>query len=225
MTPLEVLLKAKKQTRQPAEVTRLQLLDATEKLMIAEGYAAVTTRRVGAAVGLTGPLVHYYYPTTEDLLVAARRRAAARHENLILSALESEYPLHAIWNLMIGTQTQGIALGLEFGALANHRKSIRSEIAKHDILIRQLQARKLSRMMPSTAGKNIGLTPLGAVMLLEGIARTFAIDRNFRLSFGHSEARNFIETILDVIEPIKKKRQRKTTSVRRSISKQVKSAS
>lgn len=192
-------MKTKKQTRQPAEVSRLQLLDATEKLMITEGYAAVTTRRVGADVGLTGALVHYYYPTTDDLLIAAYRRAKTRNDHAILSALESKYPLHALWQLLTGTWH--IALGLEFAALANHRKSIRSEISKRDVLSRKLQMRKLSQTMNSAAAKKAGLSPLGAAMLLEGIARAFAIDKNFGLSLGHKDARNFIEGILDAIEP------------------------
>ena len=191
--------KKQKQTRQPAEISRLQLLDATEKLMIAEGYAAVTTRRVGADVGLTGALVHYYYPTTDDLLIAAYRRAKTRNEDAILTALQSKRPLHALWTLLTGTGH--MALGLEFAALANHRKGIRSEITKRDTQSRKLQTRKLSQTISAAAATKIGLSPLGAVMLIEGMARAFAIDRNFGLSLGHKDARRFIEGILNAVEP------------------------
>ena len=49
--------------------TRAQLLDAAERLMRDEGYAAVTSRRVAAEAGLKPQLVHYYFRTMDDLFV------------------------------------------------------------------------------------------------------------------------------------------------------------
>ena len=40
--------------------TRTLLLDATERLMLEEGYAAVTTRRVAKEVGLTPELAELF---------------------------------------------------------------------------------------------------------------------------------------------------------------------
>ncbi|HEY6427499.1 MAG TPA: helix-turn-helix domain-containing protein, partial [Acidimicrobiales bacterium] len=56
--------------------TRTVLLDAAEKLMLEEGYAAVTSRRVAAAAGLKPQLVHYYFRTMDDLFLALFRRRA-----------------------------------------------------------------------------------------------------------------------------------------------------
>ncbi len=53
--------------------TRLALLDAAERLLLAEGYAAVTSRRVAAAAGLKHQLVHYYFRTMDDLLLEVYR--------------------------------------------------------------------------------------------------------------------------------------------------------
>ena len=60
--------------------TRAQLLDAAERLLLEEGYAAVTSRRVAAKAGLKPQLVHYYFRTMDDLFVAVFRRRA--DENL-----------------------------------------------------------------------------------------------------------------------------------------------
>ena len=49
---------------------RAIILDTTEKLMLEEGYAAISTRRVAKEAGLKPPLVHYYFPTTDDLFLA-----------------------------------------------------------------------------------------------------------------------------------------------------------
>ena len=42
-------------------------MDAAEQLLLEEGYAAVTSRRVGARAGLKPQLVHYYFRTMDDL--------------------------------------------------------------------------------------------------------------------------------------------------------------
>jgi AcrR family transcriptional regulator len=44
------LVKAKKRTRRDPDSSRKLILDATEKIMLEDGYASVTTRRVAAVV-------------------------------------------------------------------------------------------------------------------------------------------------------------------------------
>src|SRR6478736_4441687 len=56
--------------------TRGQLLDAAEELMLDEGYAAVTSRRVAAKAGLKPQLVHYYFRSMDDLFLEVFRRRA-----------------------------------------------------------------------------------------------------------------------------------------------------
>ena len=56
--------------------TRAQLLDAAEQLMLEEGYAAVTSRRVGRKAGISPQLVHYYFRTMDDLFLEVFRRRA-----------------------------------------------------------------------------------------------------------------------------------------------------
>ena len=136
------ILRSKRRVRQEPAVTRALLLDATERLMVLEGYAAVTTRRVASKVGLTGALVHYYYPTTDDLLLAAYRRSVERFDQRIREAAASHRPLHALWNIL--TDSSHMALGVEFMALANHRKIVRMEIVQHDERIRKFLADALA---------------------------------------------------------------------------------
>ena len=59
--------------RRPRAATaekRRRLLDATEEIMLEDGYAAVSSRSVAARVGINAPLVHYYFPTLDDLFMA-----------------------------------------------------------------------------------------------------------------------------------------------------------
>jgi AcrR family transcriptional regulator len=62
-------------------VTRAQeeaLLDAAERLLQAEGYAAITTRRLAAEAGVNHGLVHYYFGSVENLLVRVLERFTER---------------------------------------------------------------------------------------------------------------------------------------------------
>ena len=44
--------------------------------MLEEGYAAVTSRRVGREAGISSQLVHYYFRTMDDLFLEVFRRRA-----------------------------------------------------------------------------------------------------------------------------------------------------
>src|SRR5436190_442955 len=62
--------------RAATEEKRRRILDATEEIMLKEGYAAVSSRSVATAVGIQAPLVHYYFATLDDLFVAVLQRLA-----------------------------------------------------------------------------------------------------------------------------------------------------
>ena len=79
--------------------TRVVLLDAAEKLMLEEGYAAVSSRRVAARAGLKPQLVHYYFRTMDDLFLALFRRRAEQAQERQGRALSSDQPLWSLWDL------------------------------------------------------------------------------------------------------------------------------
>src|SRR4029453_12886634 len=117
--------------------TRALLLDAAERLMLEEGYAAVSSRRVASKAGLKPQLVHYYFRTMDDPFSAVYRRRAEQSLELYVRALASDRPLCALWQL--STDPRGTAFTMEFAALANHRKAIRTEIAQHAERFRKMQ--------------------------------------------------------------------------------------
>ena len=107
--------------------TRARLLDATEQVMLAEGYAAVTSRRVAKETGVTPALVHYYFSTIDDLFLAVIRRRGEQSAKRQERALSGPQPFHALWEL--SKERAGTGLLMEFVALAHHRKVIATEIA------------------------------------------------------------------------------------------------
>jgi AcrR family transcriptional regulator len=113
----------------PDAKNRSVLLDAAEQLMLEEGYAAVSARRVAAQAGLKHQLVHYYFRTMDDLLLDVFRRRAEVGLERQAKALASDQPLRALWEY--STDPAGTVLTMEFAGLANHRKAVRAEIARY----------------------------------------------------------------------------------------------
>jgi AcrR family transcriptional regulator len=188
----------KNRVRGNAEVTRALLLDATERLMVSEGYASVTTRRVASIAGLTAALVHYYFRTTDDLLLATYRRAVERHDAIARQALGGPRPLHALWNLL--SDSSRMALGIEFMAMANHRKAIRAEIRRHSEDDRKLHAKAVARVFNGHERVPGDCSPLCAAMLLSGITRGLVMDEVLGVSCAHADTRAFIERMLARLE-------------------------
>lgn len=175
------------------------LLDTTERLMLEEGYAAVTTRRVAKVAGFTSALVHYYYPTTDDLLIALYRRTTERQLARLNEVLASDQPLRAMWALY--TQAQPTALGLEFMAMANHRKAIRSEIARFAEYSRGLQAGALARLVKSSGFDPAICPPACLSVLLAGVWRVLVMEEGLGITAGHAETRAFMEWLIERLEP------------------------
>lgn len=67
--------------------TRARLHDAAVRLIVKEGWGAVTTRKVAAEAGLRPGLVHYHFSSVTDLLVDASLRTVAQEVEQLLEML------------------------------------------------------------------------------------------------------------------------------------------
>lgn len=180
------------------EQSRTLILDATERVMLTEGYAAVSTRRVAVEAGMKPPLVHYYYPATDDLLLALFRRMGERLRERIEEALASEHPIRALWEMNV--HPRHAALAAEAMALANHRKAIRTELARQVTLNREMQAQAFARAFEQEGRKGPLRTPEGAMALLAGAARALVMEEGLGISAGHEDARAFLEWCVEHLE-------------------------
>jgi len=178
--------------------TRTLLLDATAQLMLDEGYAAVSTRRVAKIVGLTPALVHYYFRTTDDLLVALYRRTTEQNLERLKAAQNSPAPLTALWEL--SADAVRTSLTIEFMALANHRKAIKVEIARYAEFARGMQAHAVAQVL----GDGMLATdfpPIGVTVLIAAVARSLVMEENVGIHGGHAEARAIVELLLRRAQP------------------------
>ena len=181
----------KKRIRREPQVTRKLLLDVTETVMSEEGYAAVSTRRVAKDAGVNAALVHYYYPTTDDLFVALHRRMTDAAVEELKTVLDCDRPLAAYWEFQ--SKRAQAALGVEFIALANHRKALSGEIAARAEEARELQAQMLAAVVARSTVLPDICSPIALSILLNGIARTLVNEESIGIVRGHDEVRAVVD--------------------------------
>ena len=179
--------------------TRTALVDAAEQLMLAEGYAAVTSRRVAAQAGLKPQLVHYYFRTMDDLFLDLFRRRVQDGLERQARALASPQPLWALWEY--SSDPRGTALTMEFIALANHRKAIRAEIAASAARFRAEQLAGLQSVLARYGIEPERCPPIVCTVLLSSISRFLVIEHEaLGLSSGHVETVAFVEGLIREVE-------------------------
>jgi AcrR family transcriptional regulator len=178
--------------------SRAALLDATEQLMLNEGYAAVSSRRVAKAVGVNAALVYYYFGTMDDLFIALFRRGAERSLERQAEALASDQPLWALWELT--HNLSNTALTMEFIALANHRKAIRAEIADYSRRFRTMQLDSISILLEGYGVDPEGYPPVTVMLLMSSISRFLLMEQAFDITTGHAETTALVERCLRGLE-------------------------
>ena len=178
--------------------TRSALLDAALQLMLEDGYAAVTSRRVAARAGLKPQLVHYYFRTMDDLFLALVRRGAEQNLERQARALASPQPLRALWEL--SSEPAGTVLTMEISALANHRKAIRSELATYAEQFRRLQIDAVAALFERYGVEAGDLTPEAVVVLMTSLSQVLGLEEAIGLTTGHASMRAIVERFLDRYE-------------------------
>jgi AcrR family transcriptional regulator len=178
--------------------TRAALLDAALQLMLEEGYAAVTSRRVAAAAGLKPQLVHYYFRTMDDLFLALVQRGAEQNLERQAEALASPQPLRALWE--VATDPAGARLTMELASLANHRKAIRAELASYATRFRQQQSEALARLLDGSDLDPGELPPEALAMLVTSVSQVFVLEEAMGMTAGHDEMRALVDRWIERYE-------------------------
>ncbi|WP_102142442.1 TetR/AcrR family transcriptional regulator [Mycobacterium hubeiense] len=182
----------------PDAKNRGVLIDAAEQLMLEEGYAAVTSRRVADRAGLKPQLVHYYFRTMEDLFMAVFRRRAEEGLDVLAKALESPQPLWALWRFV--TDPAGARLAMEFMGLANHRKALREEIAYFGERFREEQRKALTTALENYGIDTPDVPPVVWSVFATSVSWVLVMERALGMSAGHAETLEFCDRWLRRLE-------------------------
>jgi AcrR family transcriptional regulator len=178
--------------------TRVQLLDAAESLVMEEGYASVTSRRVGAKAGLKPQLVHYYFRTMDDLFLEVFRRRAERNLARFDRAIAADGSLRSLWEM--NADPRGSAFMTEFVALANHRKAIRTEIARFAERFRAAQLEALTMALDANGVSAAELPPVVGLLIMTGLSQVLALEQTLGVTSGHAETVAYVRNAIAHLE-------------------------
>jgi AcrR family transcriptional regulator len=185
----------------PDAKNRGLLLDAAEQLMLEEGYAAVTSRRLASRAGLKPQLVHYYFRTMDELYLEVFRRRAEEGLQVQAQALRSSQPLWARGRF--GTDPGFTRISMEFMALANHRKEMRAEIAYYAERFREEQRQAVTSALERYGlnnPDNPDVPPVVWTVLMTSLSRFLVLEQAVGISGGHAETLELVEGYLRRLE-------------------------
>jgi len=166
--------------------------------MCSEGYAAVSSRRLGEEAGLKPQLIHYYFRTMDDLFLALWQRFAERAGNRYMRALTSSRPLSELWK--VSSNATDTSLAIEFMALAHHRRVIRDAIARQGNRFRQIQAKALSRVVEDYVLKDVVGSAETLSVILAGVSRGLVMEAELGIVTGHAATIRLVERWLKRLE-------------------------
>ena len=182
----------------PDARTRTALLDAAERLMLEEGWAAVTSRRVAEEAGLRSQLVHYYFHAMDDLLLAVFRRRAEQGFKGHAKALQSAQPLWALWRIFNNPPFS--VFTMELFALANHRAKLREELALYAERFRAAQTETFATVLEAYGVDTRHFPPAAMAFLMTGVPGILFMEQAVGISAGHAEIVALVERYLGELE-------------------------
>jgi TetR/AcrR family transcriptional regulator len=181
--------------------TRDAILQAARKILVEEGFAAVTSRRVSQRAGVKSQLVHYYFRTMGDLIVAVVRSAGDEALKSAVRAAASLNPLRTLWELE--SEARASVSYMELAALAKHNEQLREEIVRYAEQGRSFQAEAIAQHF-KVHGIETPIHPLAAAFFMSAAARLMVREQASGMSLGHREAAAVIESWLSKLSNMNK---------------------
>ena len=174
---------------------RRRILDAAERIMLRDGYAAVTSRRVEAEAGLK---LHYHFRTLDELFIAVVRRSGEATVARLADALASPEPLRAWWRL--ASDPRGNTLLVELTAAANHRPALKAEVAAFARAVRRMQVEALEGVLGDYGIDRSVFPPALVAATVQGLAFAMVHDQVAGFDTGHEEAAAAVGRLVDLLE-------------------------
>ena len=182
----------------PDSKTRAQLVDAAERLLLEEGYAAVTSRRVAATAGLKPQLVHYYFRAMDDLYLEVFRRRAEENLARFDREVVADGSLRNLWRL--NADPRGARFMAEFMALASHRPDIRQEVARYAERFRAAQTEALAAALAALGLPPAEVPPVVTLLAMTGITQVMALESTLGVRAGHEETLAYVDRFIADLE-------------------------
>jgi AcrR family transcriptional regulator len=181
------------------ETATTALLDAAERLLIASGYAELTTRKVAAEAGINHGLVHYYFGSMEELLLQVLERFTDRLIERQAAMYEADVPFLEKWRTAMRWLEEDVQAGYpkvwwELQAMAWNHPEMRERLVRVDETWRSLL-----RVHFASALEEYGIDfPLEAtVALVMTFNKGMQIEQLSGVDMGHRDLLDWIDGWLE----------------------------
>ena len=181
----------------PAD-TRSALLDGAEALLLEEGYASVTSRRVAERSGANSALIRYYFGSMDGLFVELFRRGAEQGLERQAAALQSPQPLWALWDMLRDHINNKRTL--EFFALANHRSAVHAEVVEYSARYRRQQLDILAEVLAGYGLDTETWPPVAVILMMGSVSLLLLIEKGLGFEMGHAEMIAVVEREIRALE-------------------------
>jgi AcrR family transcriptional regulator len=165
------------------------LLDAAERLLVEQGYGAVTTRNLAERAGVNHGLVHYYFGSMEEVMVQVLERFTARLIERQRAMYASERSFLEKWRTAWGFQQEDLTSGyskiwLELQAMAWNRPELRARVQQVNEEWRRVLTEAFA---PALREYGFGALSLEAtVSLVMTMAQGYALEKLSGIDEGHA---------------------------------------
>jgi len=156
-------------------------LEAAQSLLLREGYAALSARRVAQEAGLTKQLLYYYFENMDELVCEIFDRMVQVFADSLAATFAAEDPLYALWKLHSDTNSR---LFTEYMAMANRSAALRAQILKAHVETTATQVEALDALLRRRGvGPGI-ITGETLYYLIVSAARNFILEKELGLLSG-----------------------------------------
>jgi AcrR family transcriptional regulator len=188
--------------RRPAEVSEGRqeavqaLLDAAERLLVEQGYGAITTRKLAERAGVNAGLVHYYFGSMEEVMAQVLERFTAGLIERQRAMYASDRPFIEKWRTAWSFQEEDLTSGyskiwLELQAMAWNRSELRARVQHVNDEWRRVLTEAFIPALPEYGFD--ALSPAAAVCLVMTMAQGYALERLSDIDEGHAALLSEIE--------------------------------
>src|SRR5919109_503837 len=186
----------------PREIARTALLDAAEGLLIEEGHAGITTRKVAAAAGVNHGLVHYYFGSIEELLFQAMERYTDRLLDRQRALYAAGIPFIEKWRTAMRYIDEDLAAGYpkiwaELHAVAWNRPQFQQRIAQVHVQWREIFGAAVAQAGDELDFSRTPFSPDAFVALVATFNAGLLLERLIGLDRDHRELLEAMDTWLD----------------------------
>jgi AcrR family transcriptional regulator len=179
------------------------LRDAAERLLVREGHAQLSTRRVAQEAGVNHGLVHYYFGSMEELLMQVLERFTAALIERQRAMYTTDAPFIEKWRAAWRYHEEDLAAGypkiwLELQAMAWNEPRMRERAIAVNREWREVLTGAFDRARDEYDGE---LPPTGAlVALVMMFGQGAQLERLLGVDDGHRELLAWIDGWLESLE-------------------------